>query len=86
MWLLILVAVVVSVVLAEGWRQRRKYGPPSGRPNLAGAGFLELQGHLQPDRKVEMMEAQLKGVNVADSEQDAVGAGGAPKHREPTAR
>jgi hypothetical protein len=86
MWLVVLAVVVVSLVLGEAWRQRRKYGPPSGRPNLAGAGFLELQGHLQPDRKVEMMQAQAKGQNVADSEQEVAGAGKEPDHREPTTR
>jgi len=84
--LVVLALVVVSLVLGEAWRQRRKYGPPSGRRNLAGAGFLELQGHLQPDRKVEMMQAQAKGQDVADSEQEVAGAGRAPADREPTAR
>lgn len=83
MWLAVFAAVAVALVLGEGWRQRRKYGPPSGRPNLAGGGFLELQGLLQPDRKMVVMETQLRG-EVADSEQDEAGAGEAPDERGPT--
>lgn len=75
MWLLVVAGVVVLVVVAESIRQTRKYGRASGRPNLAGVGLLELQGHLQPDRRVEVMEAQLKDQEVAESEQDAAGAG-----------
>jgi hypothetical protein len=75
MWLVIFAAVVVALVLGEGWRQRRKYGAPSGRPNLVGAGFLELQGHLQPDRKVEVMQAQAKGQEATATEQEAAGSG-----------
>ena len=79
MWLVIFAAVVVALVLGEGWRQRRKYGAPSGRPNLIGAGFLELQGHLQPDRKVEVMQTQAKGQEATETEQDVAGSGRPPK-------
>ncbi len=53
-WFLIgLVLVVPPLVYLEGKRQQRKYGRPSGRGNLAGAGLLELQRHLEPERKIE---------------------------------
>jgi hypothetical protein len=86
MWLVIFAAVVVALVLGEGWRQRRKYGAPSGRPNLVGAGFLELQGHLQPDRKVEVMQAQAKGQEATEIEQDVAGAGKPPRDGNRTAK
>jgi hypothetical protein len=86
MWLLVLAGVVVLVVFAERFRQTRKYGRASGRPNLAGVGMLELQRHLQADRRVEVMEAQLKNQNVADAEQDPAGAGGGRERDEPTGR
>ena len=75
MWLLAVAAVVVLVVLAEGWRQRRIHGRPSGRPNLAGAGFLELQRRLQPDRKVGVRAAEVAGREARGAEQDDAGAG-----------
>lgn len=75
MWLLVLSAVVVLLVIAESIRQTKKYGRGSGRPNLGGVGMLELQRHLQPDRRVEVMEMQLKNQDVSDSEQDPAGAG-----------
>ena len=72
--MLIVAGVVLLVVVAESIRQTRKYGRASGRPNLAGVGMLELQRHLQPDRRVEVMETQLKNQDVADAEQDPAGA------------
>ena len=86
MWLLVLAAVVVLVVVAESMRQRKKYGPASGRPNLAGVGMLELQRHLQPDRRVEVMETQLKDRETAESERDAQGADRGRKSGEPEVR
>lgn len=68
-------ALVVVAVLLEGWRQRRVYGRPSGRPNLAGAGMLELQKHLQADRRVEKL-VEMKRDESAETERDE--AGGAP--------
>jgi hypothetical protein len=53
--LLAVAAVVVLLVVLEAWRQTRIYGKASGRPNLAGAGMLELQKHLQADRRVEKL-------------------------------
>jgi hypothetical protein len=37
-WLVAVIVVVVALVVLEAFRQRRTYGRPSGRPNLAGAG------------------------------------------------
>ena len=83
MWLLIVAGVVVLVVVAESIRQTRKYGRASGRPNLAGVGMLELQRNLQPDRRVEVMETQLRNQDVAGSEQDPAGAGPGREKKEP---
>jgi hypothetical protein len=52
--------VLVLLVVLEGKRQARIYGKPSARPNLAGAGLLELQKHLQADRRVETLVEMVK--------------------------
>ncbi len=78
MWVLAVAAVVVVLVLAEAWRQRRKYGRPSGKPGLAGAGVLEAHRLLQPDRHVEVLSAQATKRDVQDVEQDGAGAGRKP--------
>jgi len=52
-WLLVAVAALVLFVILEGKRQERKYGR-SGRGTLMRTGLLELQRHLQPERKVEI--------------------------------
>lgn len=74
-WIAVGAVVLVLVILLEGKRQARRYGRPSGRPNLAGAGMLELQGLLQADRHVETLVRQDKGEEVAGAEQDESGAG-----------
>ena len=53
------VAFVLFVIL-EGKRQEKIYGKPSGRPNLAGVGMLDLQRHLQADRRTETLQQQRK--------------------------
>ncbi len=70
-------AAVVLVVLLEGWRQRRVYGKPSGRPNLAGVGMLELQKHLQADRRVDAL-VELRKDESAETERDEEGEAGSP--------
>jgi hypothetical protein len=74
-WIAVGAVVLVLVILLEGKRQARRYGRPSGRPNLAGAGMLELQSLLQADRHVETLVRQDKGEEVAGAEQDESGAG-----------
>ncbi len=73
-------AAVVLVVLLEGWRQRRVYGTPSGRPNLAGVGMLELQKHLQADRRVDTL-VELRKDESAETERDEKGEAGSPTGR-----
>ena len=73
MWVVALAAIVVLLVLAEAWRQRRTYGRPSGRPNLVGGGLLEVQRVLQPDRKVEVLAAEAQKCDVQDADQDEAG-------------
>lgn len=53
-WLAALLTVFVAAILLEGKRQERKYGRGSGRSAM-GAGLLELQRHLEPSRKVELL-------------------------------
>ena len=53
-----------AILFLEGWRQGRKLksrGHERGTPpSLIGTGMLELQKHLQPDRKVEVMMEEMK--------------------------
>jgi hypothetical protein len=64
--LLILAGVVLLVlfVVLEGWRQQRSLErrgiQRGGRPSLIGTGMLELQSMLEPDRKVEVIRADLR--------------------------
>lgn len=53
-WILLGVVLLVTFVILEGKRQERKYGR-SGRGNLVGTGLLELQRHLEPERKMEIV-------------------------------
>ena len=78
---LVLAAVVILVVL-EGKRQERIYGKPSARPNLLGVGLLEVQRHLQADRKVEEIR-KLNDEDAAPAEEDASGD---PARRGPAGR
>lgn len=71
------VPLLVLLVHLEGKRQTRIYGPPSARPNLAGAGLLELQKHLQADRRVDTLVEQARN-EAAETEQDAGGEGRGP--------
>ena len=80
--LLAVAGVVVLLVLLEGWRQRRIYGKPSGRPNLAGAGMLELQKHLQADRRVEKL-VEVQRNESAETERDEAGGPRRPPARPP---
>lgn len=71
--LLLAAAILVLAVVLEGRRQARRYGRPSGRPNLAGVGMLELQRQLQPDRAVEVLSAQQKKEEAGEVEGDPSG-------------
>jgi len=62
MWILILAAVLVVFVILEGKRQEKKYGPCDGKGDLMRTGLLELQRHLQADRKVEILVDEEKNV------------------------
>jgi hypothetical protein len=62
MWILILTAVLVAFVVLEAKRQEKKYGPCTGKGDLMRTGLLELQRHLQADRKVEILMEKEKNV------------------------
>jgi hypothetical protein len=68
------VPLLVLLVVLEGKRQARIYGKPSARPNLAGAGLLELQKHLQADRRVETLVEQVKD-EAGETREDGSGEG-----------
>jgi hypothetical protein len=53
------VVLLILLVLLEGKRQERKYGRGSGKgASLAQAGLLEVQRHLEPERKVEILRQE----------------------------
>jgi hypothetical protein len=62
MWILIISAVLIVLVLLEAKRQEKKYGPVSGKGDLMRTGLLELQRHLQADRKVEILMEEEKKI------------------------
>ena len=72
--LIVGVPLLVLLVVLEGKRQARIYGKPSARPNLAGAGLLELQKHLQADRRVETLVEQVKD-EAGETREDGSGEG-----------
>ena len=78
------VPLLVLFVVLEGKRQERIYGKPSARPNLAGAGLLELQKHLQADRRVETLVEQVKD-EAGETREDGSGEG-AGRERAPASR
>jgi hypothetical protein len=69
-WLLLGAVLLVVLVVLEGRRQERIYGRGSGRSSLARAGLLELQSHLEPERRVEMLLEERD-----ETEQDDAGEG-----------
>lgn len=77
-WFLLLAAALVVFVILEGKRQERRYGR-GGRGSMMRTGLLELQRHLEPERKVEiLLEKREKEIRVE--------AGDRPdKSREPAA-
>jgi len=79
--LLVGVPLLVLLVVLEGRRQARIYGKPSARPNLAGAGMLELQKHLQSDRRVDTLVEQAKDEAGEVREDDGSGEGPAAAPR-----
>lgn len=76
---LILLALLVLAIVLEGVRQRHKLKRQGeilgGRPSLLGVGMLELQGFLQPDRKVELAIAHARKQEL-DQTGEAEGRGG----------
>jgi hypothetical protein len=72
--ILVGIPLLVLLVVLEGRRQARIYGKPSARPNLAGAGLLELQKHLQADRRVETLVEQVQD-EVGETREDGSGEG-----------
>ena len=62
MWILILAAVLITFIVLEGKRQEKKYGPCDGKGDLMRTGLLELQRHLQADRKVEILTEEEKKI------------------------
>lgn len=50
------ILLLVTLILLEGKRQERRYGKGRGRgASLARAGLMDLQRHLEPERKIELI-------------------------------
>ena len=84
----VLLVGIPLLVLLEGKRQERIYGKASARPNLAGVGLLELQKHLQADRRVETLVERVKdeaGETREDGSGEGPEAGGEEKGARPGA-
>jgi hypothetical protein len=56
-WILLGALILVVLVILEGKRQERIYGRP-GRGSLVRTGLLDLQRHLEPEKKVEIVLAK----------------------------
>ena len=51
--------LLILAILLEGKRQERRYGRGSGKgASLMQAGMLDLQRHLEPERKVEILREE----------------------------
>jgi hypothetical protein len=67
-WLLVALAALVVFVMLEGKRQERKYGR-SGRGTMMRAGLMDLQRHLEPERKFEiLLEKKERAVHAESGE------------------
>lgn len=67
-WFLVALAALVVFVMLEGKRQERKYGR-SGRGTMMRAGLMDLQRHLEPERKVEiLLERRERAVDAESGE------------------
>ena len=64
LWVLIGYAAIMLLVTLEGRRQKRalqRRGESlSTGSRMMAAGMLELQGHLQADRKVEVLQMEIQ--------------------------
>ena len=68
--------LLILVIILEGKRQERRYGRGSGRgASLMRAGMLDVQRHLEPDRKVEiLLKEPSKTENGVSGDPPAPGA------------
>jgi hypothetical protein len=72
-WLLGAVVALVVFVVLEGKRQERKYGR-SGRGTMLRAGLMDLQRHLEPERKVEiLLEKKERAVHAESGDPPRAG-------------
>jgi hypothetical protein len=65
-WILVASLLLVLFVVLEGKRQEREYGR-SGRASLMRTGLLELQRHLEAERKVEILLEKRERTVQTDS-------------------
>ncbi len=66
-WAAVAGLVVVVLILLEGRRQTKKYGPPSGSVSGIGSAMLELQKVLEPDKKTEILLAVEEESETAEA-------------------
>jgi len=78
--------VFVALIVLEGRRQSRKLGhSASGRPNALGNALLEVQGMLEADRKVEILQEEVQHVEHIDSDHEQYAGDLPDEPREPAA-
>lgn len=66
-WLLLGCLVLIVLVILEGKRQERIYGRSGRSGGLARTGLLELQRHLEPEKKVEIVLEKRERTIAAES-------------------
>ena len=77
------IGLLALLIVLEGRRQRRRYGPGSGKgASLMQAGMLDLQRHLEPQRKVEIFRKQPSTTERSASGDPAVPGGSTTPVRE----
>ena len=67
-YLILGIGLVVLLILLEGRRQARIYGPPSGSGSSGmGSAMLELQKHLEPEKRAEILLGEQTEEEPSDS-------------------
>lgn len=70
-WFAIGAVVLVALIFFEAKRQERRLGKSaSGQPNALGNALLEVQGMLEPERKVEVLQEDLRDEDAIRAEHE----------------
>ena len=74
-WVFLGILLLLVLIVLEGKRQERKYGKSGGRGgSLMRTGMLDLQRHLEPERKVEiLLERRERTMEVESGDEPTKG-------------